>query len=69
MTQRKTRKVPVETGICCLCGGSFANYGNNPWPLGKKPDDRCCNHCNGVKVIPARIRQITERSQALSDQP
>lgn len=44
-----------KEGVCCLCGGRFTLYGNNPWPLADA-SKRCCNRCNREKVIPARIR-------------
>jgi len=41
---------------CCFCDRVCETYGHNPYPL--KPKDtheRCCNVCNGMKVIPARM--------------
>ena len=38
---------------CCLCGGEFGGYGNNPAPL--KDSGECCDRCNAEKVIPARL--------------
>ena len=48
-----------ETGKCCLCGGAFTHYGNNPFPLcdAATRDLRCCDVCNCYKVIPARLRR------------
>ena len=42
--------------ICCICGDSMNNYGNNPYPLCNKEDttSRCCNECD-QKVIQARM--------------
>jgi len=51
-----------ETGTCCLCGGEYTHYGNNPYPLGNNPNDRCCDECNSTKVIPARILAMVEAS-------
>lgn len=39
---------------CCICGGEFYGYGNNPAPIGNV-NERCCNHCDMAKVIPARL--------------
>lgn len=39
---------------CCLCGKTFVEFGNNPWPLAKK--GRCYDMCNWTKVIPARVK-------------
>ena len=38
---------------CCLCGGEFEGYGNNPAPV--KESGECCGRCNAEKVIPARL--------------
>lgn len=38
---------------CCLCGGEFEGYGNDPSPL--KESGECCDRCNAEKVIPARL--------------
>lgn len=46
--------------ICCLCGKECENeYGNNPYPVIKRTNVRCCNACNDQFVIPARIHAIT----------
>ena len=53
----ETKKKAIKP-ICCLCGNECENeWGNNPWPLSKKPEDRCCDVCNDTKVIPARLKQ------------
>lgn len=44
---------------CCLCGQLFVGMGNNPWPITPEGAEyRCCDECNSVKVIPARLRMI-----------
>ena len=48
---------------CCLCGEYFTGWGNNPWPLGKTEDDRCCDYCNESKVIPARIERAYRKEK------
>lgn len=40
---------------CSICGGTIKGWGNNPWPVTKGENDRCCDICNSAKVIPARI--------------
>ena len=42
--------------ICCFknCPNTF-NWGNNAMPL---ENAECCNECNSLKVIPARIDAI-----------
>lgn len=39
---------------CCICGKEFKGHGNNPYPLDKRKDARCCDKCN-VKVIYKRL--------------
>ena len=41
---------------CCLCGGEFEGYGNNPAPL--KGSGECCDRCNAEKVIPVRLEAM-----------
>lgn len=43
-----------ETGVCCLCGGEYTEYGNNPDPVCTIPNARCCHKCNWERVLPAR---------------
>lgn len=42
---------------CCICKGWFDGWGNNPWPVDKRPDAICCDKCNLDRVIPARLKQ------------
>lgn len=47
---------------CCICGEECENeWGNNPWPVNKHEDARCCNECDNMYVIPARIRLMIEQ--------
>lgn len=49
----------MEDGIllCSICGNPVEDkYGNNAYPVN---EGRCCNGCNEVYVIPARIRIMT----------
>lgn len=51
---------------CCICGGYFRGWGNNPDPIPANKDARCCDICNMTTVIPARIalrNEIRERSR------
>lgn len=41
---------------CCICGRWFEGYGNNPEPV--KYRGRCCDRCNDLIVIDARLEQI-----------
>ena len=47
-----------EVNTCCLCGGTFTEWPNNPAPLAGEwiPDQvGCCDPCNWDKVLPARF--------------
>lgn len=45
-----------KEGKCCLCGGNYKNYGNNPFPFFQSDKEaRCCTICDRAKVIPARM--------------
>ena len=37
---------------CCICGCDIEDYGNNAFPVA---DGLCCDKCNAMVVIPARI--------------
>ena len=53
-----------EEHICCICGDKFTGWGNNPWPVVKDEDARCCDACNELSVIPARLEQMLAKSDA-----
>lgn len=54
----------VKKPVCCLCGNECENqFGNNPWPLSKNEEDRCCDICNDTKVIPARLELAKENRE------
>ena len=49
----------MEKFKCCLCGIEVEGYGNDPSPIQtQNEDDECCDECNLVKVIPARIELV-----------
>lgn len=50
-----------EIKTCCLCGAKFEGHGNNPSPVKEK--GVCCNSCNEKRVIPARLKRLTERER------
>jgi hypothetical protein len=61
------------TGACCLCGGEYERFGNNPHPLVNVDEDnpRCCDACNEVvteaRIDPGRIiAEIKRGRQALA---
>lgn len=53
---------------CCICGTKFVGWGNNPWgALDKdgnviewKPNDVCCDECNGMYVLSGRLHLYTK---------
>ena len=49
----------MEKNKCVLCGKVFEGFGNNPQPLA---DGKCCDSCNFLKVIPARL-EIVRRNK------
>lgn len=49
-----------EEHECCLCHKKFKGYGNNPYPLVKDPEAKCCDDCNLDKVIPARLASLSK---------
>lgn len=48
----------MEVFRCCLCGECFEGFGNNPDPLALDDDERCCDMCDSMFVIPARLFQL-----------
>ena len=46
---------------CSICGEIFEGFGNNPYPVTKGENDRCCDVCNNTKVIPARIHALMNK--------
>jgi len=55
-----------ETGTCCICGGEFENYGNNPSPIYTTECTRCCAVCDFEYVWKMRgfIHKVLERARA-----
>lgn len=49
----------MESGrICAICGAPIEGFGNNPYPVVKDEGARCCDLCDSMVVIPARIRAL-----------
>lgn len=44
--------------VCSICGKTFYGWGNNPYPVTKGEDDKCCDDCNNEYVIPMRIAEL-----------
>ena len=54
----KREKLSCKNGFkCVICKEHSVGFGNNPQPLKK---GKCCDKCNFEKVVPARIKQITD---------
>lgn len=49
--------------VCCICGNVFIGWGNNPYPVVKDEDARCCDDCNAMYVIPARIEALSNSNE------
>ena len=47
--------------VCCICGKTFNGYGNNPYPVSKNENDKCCYQCNLDTVIPARLMEMHQK--------
>mgnify|MGYP001583863718 CR=1 FL=1 len=55
-----------QTGTCAICGDGYRHFVNKPEPL-LPYEQRVCNDCNGMYVIPARMgakQAITENAAA-----
>lgn len=50
---------------CCICGGTFKGWGNNPEPVVNEEGARCCDACNSEFVIPIRLLRLYGREGAL----
>lgn len=54
----------TKTFVCSICGREFTGWGNNPYPVTKGENDRCCDDCNESKVIPARIYALMHKEES-----
>ena len=59
----------VGKKMCCFCGDPVEPLknlkgeivyqgGNNPAPVNNEPGAACCDVCNLIKVLPARMAQF-----------
>jgi len=44
-----------ESWMCVLCGDHFVGWGNNPEPVRPFDSGQCCDTCNSIVVLPARL--------------
>ena len=49
--------------VCCICGSPTYGFGNNPWPVVEDENARCCDVCNYMRVIPARLAMMGEKQK------
>ena len=48
-----------EDFTCCICGRLIkGEYGNNPWPVVKEDDAKCCDQCDLSVVLEARLKEM-----------
>lgn len=47
--------------VCAICGEKINGYGHNAYPV---VEGTCCEKCNMVYVIPARINAIQNQRQS-----
>ena len=45
-----------EPKVCVICGREFEGWGNNPDPV--EDHGECCDECNMMYVIPARLAMM-----------
>ena len=69
-----------NTFECCLCHRHFRGFGNNPWGAVYKDehdkivmpefkeDDRCCDECDGLYVIPGRMYRMALKRKKEKDE-
>jgi len=58
---KNEEKKQVKMIRCCICGKMIVDdFGCNPYPVKKR--GRCCHECDGMIVIPTRIRLASLRS-------
>lgn len=53
----------VREFVCCICGRNCTGWGNDPWPVVTEEDKECCEACNTLKVIPARIKALKNKKK------
>lgn len=56
-----------EKFVCCICGGTFVGFGNNPYPLCHREDydSRCCNDCDNLVIQARMTRGLTDKELQL----
>lgn len=49
-----------EVKVCSICGKKYTGWGNNAWPVN---DGECCDRCNGMFVLGARLHMLKEKKK------
>ena len=54
---------------CCICGAVIEDgFGNNPDPISFGGDnERCCDSCNAIFVIPLRYLRIAKHGKVVKE--
>lgn len=63
--EKATAQIDPTKRICSLCGKEFVGMGHNPEPL-KRYEERCCEHCNEYRVVPARMKKLQGEKPPMS---
>ena len=49
--------------VCGICGTEIDGFGNNPAPVKASYSGRCCDVCNSMHVLPARLAMIFKEQE------
>ena len=49
--------------VCVICGNEIDGFGNNPAPVKESYSGRCCDVCNSIHVIPARLTMVWKQQE------
>jgi hypothetical protein len=55
----------MKKNKCSICGQPYQGYGNNASPV--VYGGRCCDVCNAYRVIPARLRRLSDYAKPEDD--
>jgi hypothetical protein len=56
----ESRPRQSRTGRCSICRGKYEGWGNNARPV---DNGRCCDECNILVVIPARLARFYQNQK------
>jgi hypothetical protein len=56
----------IKGGICSICEQVYVGFGNNARPINS---GRCCDDCNALEVIPARIMAMMYARGEVDEDP